>query len=155
MNNFKLENSEMNNIYSNTKSVSFSNDAKSYDGTSQKNIIYSNIIFNFFKKQIKTPHDILNITKDEKLLSFFLEESKIAKAKLEYISKINKNIFFKILSYKNMDDSIKTTGFSIIRTGSRDINFKFLPSHLKNINKLIVLLNYSVDILKLEWKHIT
>jgi hypothetical protein len=146
MNNCKPENLRIENKYSKVKTVSFSNDAKSYDGTSQKNIIYSNIIINFFKKKIKTPFDILNITSDKKMLEFFIEESDIAKTKLEYFNKTNQNIFFKFLSYTK--SSKEKSGISIVRSGSRDINLKFLPSHLKNINKLINLFNSSLKILQ-------
>ena len=146
MNNCKPENLGIKNEYSKVKTVSFSIDTKSYDGTSQKNIIYSNIIINFFKKKIKTPYDILNIVSDKNLIEFFIEESEIAKLKLEYFNKTNQNIFFKFLSYTQFNK--EKTGISIIRSGSRDINLKFLPSHLKNINKLINLFNSSLNILR-------
>ena len=113
----------------------------------KKNIIYSKIVIDFFKKKIKNTNDILNITNYKNLLKFFIEETKIAKSKLEYLTKINQNIFFKFLSYKNEKD-VKITGFSIIRSGSRDINLKFKPYHLKNINKLLELFNFSIDILE-------
>ena len=142
MNNLKVANDESYNSFLERKSVSFTSDTKLYDGTSYKNIIYSKIIIDFFKKKIKSKEDVLKITKDKEILIFCLNESKIAKSKLEYLSKFD-NIFFRIFNHSNQDN-IKCSGFSIIRTGSRDINFKFLPSHLKNINRLIKLFNLTL-----------
>ena len=144
MNNLKVVNLKSNDSFLKRKSVSFSRDAKLYDGTSYKNIIYSNIIINFFKKKIKNEKDILNITKDKDILYFCFNECRIAKSKLEHLYKVN-NIFFRILNY-NQDENIKSSGFSIIRSGSRDINLKFLPAHLKNINRLIKLFDVILNI---------
>lgn len=142
MNNLKVVNLKSNDSFLKRKSVSFSDDVKLHDGTSYKNIIYSKIIINFFKKKIKNGKDILKITKDKEILLFCLNECKIAKTKLEYMCKVD-NIFFRILNYATQDN-IKSSGFSIIRSGSRDINFRFLPSHLKNINRIINLFNFIV-----------
>ena len=144
MNNLKVVNLKSDDSFLKRKSVSFSDDVKLHDGTSYKNIIYSKIIINFFKKKIKNGKDILKITKDKDILYFCLNECRIAKSKLEHIYKIN-NIFFRILNY-TIQDNIKSSGFSIIRSGSRDINFRFLPSHLKNINRLIKLFDFILNI---------
>lgn len=138
MNNLKVVNLKNNDSFSKRKSVSFSDDAKLHDGTSYKNIIYSKIIIDFFKKKIKNGKDILSITKDKEILYFCLHECEIAKLKIEHISRFD-SIFFRILNYTHYN---KSRGVSIIRSGSRDINFRFLPSHLKNIKKLIHIFNF-------------
>ena len=140
------------------KAVSFANDTKSYDGSSSKNIIYYNLIINYFKNE--NSHELISqCLKNKNLIKYFIKESKIAQNKLKniIIEQENEQIknFFKILfNYKNSEeDPIWDTefykkkvlltnkkGVAIIRNGCREVSDKFLPKHLKKLEKFILIL---------------
>ena len=110
----------------NEKKISFSNDTKKYDGSSYKNIIYSEIIYDLLNDKINTKNDILEKTKNIKVIYFVLIESykiinKLEELKEEYIQK-------------------KISKTPILKCGSRDIIFKFKPKDIVLLNKLIEIL---------------
>lgn len=98
----------------NERKISFSNDCKKYDGSSYKNIIYSEIIFDLLNYKINTKNDILNKTKNIRLIIFFLYHSYKIKNKLQEAPTI---IY-----------------------GSRDINYKINIKHINLIDNLIKIL---------------
>ena len=98
----------------NERKISFSNDSKKYDGSSYKNIIYSEIIFDLLNYKINTKNDILNKTKNIRLIIFFLYHSYNIKNKLNEAT--------------------------LIKCGSRDIIYKIKIKHIILLNKLIKIL---------------
>lgn len=141
-----------------TKSVSFTKDTKSYDGSSSKNIIYYNLVINYFKNE-NSNELISQCLKNKNLIKYFIKESKISQNKLKniIIEQENEQIkkFFKILfNYKNSkEDPIwdsefykkqvilkNKKGVAIIRNGCREVSDRFLPKHLKKLEKFIQIL---------------
>lgn len=113
-------------IYFGKKKISFSNDVKKYDGSSYKNIVYSEIISDLLNLKINTKNDILNKTKNNNLIYYFLIETYNVKNKLEELKfQYEKNVCKKIPA--------------IIR-GSRDIIYKINIKHINLLNKLIEIL---------------
>jgi len=102
------------NLKNERKKISFSNECKRYDGSSYKNIIYSEIIFDLLNYKINTKNDILSKTKNIRLIIFFLYRSYKIKNKLEEVP--------------------------TIKCGSRDIIYKIKIKHIILLNKLIEIL---------------
>jgi hypothetical protein len=110
----------------NEKKISFSSDTKKYDGSSYKNIIYSEIIYDLLNDKINTKNDILDKTKNIKIIYFILIESYKIVNKLEELKE------------EYMQKNISKT--PILKCGSRDIIFKFKPKDIVLLNKLIEIL---------------
>lgn len=138
-----------------SKSVSFTKDTKSYDGSSSKNIIYYNLVINYFKTE-NSNELISQCLKNKNLIKYFIKEAKISYNKLKnvIIEQENEQIknFFKILfNYKNSYEdpfwdsefykkqviSKNKKGVAIIRNGCSGVSDRFLPKHLKKLEKFI------------------
>jgi hypothetical protein len=140
-----------------SKTVTFTNDTKSYDGSSSKNIIYYNLIMNYFKTE-NSNELISQCLENKNLIKYFIKEARISHNRLKniIIEQENNQIknFFKIIfNFKNYKEdplgdsefykkhSLKNKkGVAIIRTGCRDVSEKFLPKHLKKLEKFIQIL---------------
>jgi len=141
-----------------SKTVSFTKDTKSYDGSSSKNIIYYNLVMNYFKNE-NSNELISQCLKNKNLIKYFIKEAKISQNKLKniIIEQENEQIknFFKILfNYKNSkEDPIwdsdfykkqvilkNKKGVAILRNGCGGVTDRFLPKHMKKLEKFIQIL---------------
>ena len=111
------------------KKVTFQYNSKKYDGTSEKNTIYFNLITNYFNNKIETDHDILYIVKNKEYLIYCLHELKKAQENLY------ESILQNLTSYEYNKPSAP-----IIRDGSRDYGYKFYTEDIKQLSELEVVL---------------
>lgn len=129
----KLRNIIKNQKSKNYKKVTFQYNCKKFDGTSQINTIYFNLIINYLSGKIKNHRDILYFVKSKKNLVYCLNEMK----------KAEENLYDSIL--ENLKSAeYKKPSTCIIRAGSRDYGYRFFPEHIKKIRKLIKLLENSL-----------
>ena len=157
------------------KKVSFSNDTKKYDGSSNLNSNFGKLCMMYFTPNckygtIESPFNIINFIYDNNLTDSFIEyclnELKIARQKITYIkihdafiyNEIEENIRYEGYHYgynywNNDFWVIRSNSFKnnigkfvqLNRTGSRDFSICIGVIHLNILDKLIELLNDTME----------
>jgi hypothetical protein len=146
-----------------SRTVTFSKDTKSYDGSSSKNIFYYKLIMTFFKNE-KFDELLSQCLLNKDLIKYCIKEAKLARNKLKNIIIENENEqfkdFFKLL-FKIKNNIEKSEwendfynkkvleknkkGVAILRNGCQGINDKFLPKHLKKLEIFIDILEKNLN----------